>query len=97
MAAQDYDKASILMPDAPFLHYNIGCVQVQLADYAAAQKSFSRALELDPNFPSAYYGRGVAYILGGQTEQGLSDLSQAGEYGLYSAYNLIKKYSQTKK
>ena len=97
MVVQDYSKASDLMPDAPFLYYNIGCVQVQLADYSAAQRSFSRALELDPNFPSAYYGRGVAYILGGQIEKGLSDLSQAGEYGLYSAYNLIKKYSKEKK
>jgi len=68
-----------------------------LADYVAAQKSFSRALQLDSHFPSAYYGRGVAYILGGQTDEGLSDLSQAGEYGLYSAYNLIKKYSKEKK
>ena len=97
MVVQDYNKASDLMPDAPFLHYNVGCVQVQLADYLAAQKSFSRAIELDPHFPSAYYGRGVAHILAGQTEQGLSDLSQAGELGLYTAYNLIKKYSQTKK
>ena len=94
MVVQDYNKASDLMPDVPFLHYNIGCVQVLLADYLAAQKSFTRALELDSHFPSAYYGRGVAYILGGQTEQGLSDLSQAGEYGLYTAYNLIKKYSK---
>ncbi len=94
MAVQDYSKASELMPDAPFLHYNIGCVQVQLGDYVAAQKSFGRALKLDPHFPDAYYGRGVAYILGGQTEQGLNDLSQAGEYGLYTAYNLIKKYSK---
>ena len=97
MAVQDYDKASFLMPDAPFLHYNIGCVQVQLADYLAAQKSFSRAIELDPRFPSAYYGRGVAYILAGQIDEGLSDLSQAGELGLYTAYNLIKKYSKEKK
>ena len=94
MVVQDYNKAADLMPDAPFLYYNIGCVQVQLADYLAAQKSFSRAIELDAHFPSAYYGRGVAYILGGQTEQGLGDLSQAGEQGLYSAYNLIKKYSK---
>lgn len=94
MAIQDYSKASDLIPDVPFLHYNVGCLQVQLADYVAAQKSFTRALELDSHFPSAYYGRGVAYILGGQTEQGLSDLSQAGEYGLYTAYNLIKKYSK---
>lgn len=97
MAVQDYDKASLLIPDAPFLHYNIGCVQVQLADYHAAQKSFTRALELDPRFPSAYYGRGVAYILAGQIDEGLSDLSQAGELGLYTAYNLIKKYSKEKK
>lgn len=96
MVVQDYNKASDLMPDVPFLYYNIGCVQVQLADYAAAQKSFAHAIQLDSHFPSAYYGRGVAYILGGQTEEGLNDLSQAGEYGLYSAYNLIKKYSQTK-
>ena len=94
MVVQDYNKAADLMPDVPFLFYNIGCVQVQLADYMAAQKSFSHALMLDSHFPSAYYGRGVAYILGGQVEEGLSDLSQAGEYGLYTAYNLIKKYSK---
>ena len=97
MVVQDYNKASELMPDAPFLYYNIGCVQVQLADFGAAQRSFSRAVELDPQFPNGYYGRGVAYILGGLTEQGLSDLSQAGELGLYTAYNLIKKYSKEKK
>lgn len=92
MAVQDYGRASDLMPDAPFLYYDIGCVQVQLADYVAAQKSFGRAIELDPQFPSAYYGRGIACILGGQTQQGLGDLSQAGELGLYAAYNLIKQY-----
>ena len=97
MAVQDYNKASDLMPDAPFLYYNIGCLQVQLADYVAAQKSFTRALDLDSHFPSAYYGRGVAYILGGQIDEGLNDLSQAGELGLYTAYNLIKKYSKEKK
>lgn len=97
MAVQDYQKASDIIPDAPFLYYNIGYLQIELADYTAARKSFDRAIELDPRFPSAYYGRGIAYILGGQTEQGLSDLSQAGEYGLYTAYNLIKKYSKEKK
>ena len=96
MVVQDYNKASDLVPDVPFLHYNVGCVEVQLADYVAAQKSFSRAIALDPHFPSAYYGRGVAYILCGQIEEGLSDLSQAGELGLYTAYNLIKKYSKEK-
>ena len=31
----------------------------------------------------------------GQTDKGISDLSQAGELGLYSAYSLIKQYSKT--
>lgn len=97
MVLQDYSKASDILPDVPFLHYNIGCLQIQLADYPAAQRSFSRAIRLDNRFPSAYFSRGVANILGGQKEQGISDLSQAGELGLYAAYNLIKKYSKEKK
>ena len=97
MSLQDYTKAADLQPDAAFLHYNIGCLQVQLADYPAAIESFSLAIKMDAQMPSAYYSRGVAHILAGQTEDGLSDLSQAGELGIYSAYNLIKKYSKDKK
>ena len=43
--------------------------------------------------PEAYYNRGVAFILQNRIEQGLADLSRAGEMGLYQAYNLIKRYS----
>ena len=46
--------------------------------------------------PEAYFNRGVAYILDGNFDKGLADLSQAGEMGLYQAYNLIKTYSKAK-
>lgn len=97
MVLQDYNRALDILPQSPYLHYNIGCMMIKLADYAAAINSFGKAIELDSHFPDAYYGRGVAYLLNGQLSEGLSNLSQAGEYGLYSAYNLIKKYSNEKK
>ena len=51
---------------------------------------------MQPQFPEAYYNRGVVRLLDGHREEGLRDLSQAGELGLYSAYNLIKRYSNAK-
>lgn len=97
MVLQDYNRALDLLPQSPYLHYNVGCLMIKLADYNGAINAFSKAIELDAHFPEAYYSRGVAYILNGMLPEGLSDLSQAGEYGLYSAYNLIKKYANEKK
>ena len=97
MVLQDYTRALDILPQSPYLHYNIGCMMIKLSDYSAAINSFGKAIELDDHFPEAYYGRGVAYILNNQLPEGLSSLSQAGELGLYSAYNLIKKYSNEKK
>ncbi len=97
MVMQDYNRALDLQPQSPYLHYNLGCMMIKLADYVGAINAFSKAIELDSHFPDAYYSRGVAYILSGKLSEGLSDLSQAGEYGLYSAYNLIKRYANEKK
>ncbi len=97
MVLQDYVRAAELQPDMPCLYYNQGFLHVQLADYSSAIEAFTRALQEDEHFPEAYYSRGVVYLLTGKTDEGLSDLSQAGEYGIYSAYNLIKKHSNQKK
>lgn len=67
-----------------------------MMDYKGAVEAFSEAIRLDSKFPDAYFNRGVAYLLDGKSDEGLSDLSQAGEFGLYSAYNLIKRYSVKK-
>ena len=97
MVLQDYTRALDLLPQSPYLHYNVGCMMIKLSDYQGAIAAFGKAIELDNHFPDAWFGRGVAYILNGQLSEGLNNLSQAGEYGLYSAYNLIKKYSNEKK
>lgn len=94
MVLQDYTKAASLLPTSAYLHYNKGCVQVEMGEYSAAIESFSTAIELDGRFPAAYFSRGVAYLLYNQKDKAMSDLSQAGELGMYSAYSLIKRYSK---
>ena len=97
MVQQDYAHALELEPTSPYLLYNAACLKVQLSDYEAALQLFDKAIGQDPKFPDAYYSRGVTHILAGHVEQGLTDLSQAGELGLYTAYSLIKRYSVRKK
>ena len=69
----------------------------EILDIQNSRDAIAKALDEDEHFPEAYYSRGVIYLITGKTEEGLSDLSQAGEYGIYSAYNLIKRHSIQKK
>jgi len=88
-------RLTSLAPDMPYAWYNLGNLYLSQKDYGKARDAYTRALNADPRFPDAYYNRGLAAILDGNLQSGLADLSQAGEYGLYQAYNLIKRYSKT--
>ncbi len=94
LALKDLETINRLAPDLQYAHYNRGNVYVRLQDYDQAVEAYTRALDIDPQFPDAYYNRGVAHIKAGRLQDGLADLSRAGELGLYSAYNLIKRYSK---
>lgn len=93
-ALDDLKRAVQLAPDMLFAWYNMGNIYMSQKEYGHARDAYAKALNIDARFPDAYYNRGIAYILDGQVDLGLSDLSQAGEYGLYGAYNLIKRYSK---
>lgn len=80
----------------PLPYYNMGCIYLLLHDEKSAIDCFDSAVKVDPSFPDAYYNRGIAYMRLGKRDNALSDFSQAGEYGLYSAYNLIKQLSKIK-
>lgn len=96
MVLQDLTKCVEMNPEMSYAHYNRGNVFVRLADYSAAVHAYDEAVKLDAKFPDAFFNRGVAYLLNNEIDNGLSDLSQAGELGLYAAYNLIKRYSAKK-
>jgi len=92
----DYLRVVQLCPDMLYAQYNLAGVYVLTHDYERAQDAYTRVLAIDARFPDAYYNRGVVRLLMGQRDKALSDLSQAGEYGLYGAYSLIKHYSKEK-
>ena len=95
-ALMDLTAAIRHAPRCAYLYYNRGCVYVQRKDYACAIDDYTTAIALDPRLAEAYYNRGLARIDSGKTAEGVSDLSKAGELGLYTAYSLIKKYSKEK-
>ncbi|MBR6600576.1 MAG: tetratricopeptide repeat protein [Bacteroidaceae bacterium] len=90
----DLNKAIDLAPDFAYSYYNRGNVLSQLKDYRAAVVSYDEAIALEPNLAEAYYNRGLTYIFLGENAKGVADLSKAGELGLYSAYNLIKRFAE---
>ena len=96
LALEDLERVVSLEPDMLYALYNMGNIYQRLHEYDRAIEAYTRALQVDARFPDAYYNRGIVRLLDGYTEEGLSDLSQAGEYGLYGAYNLIKRYSKGK-
>ena len=90
----DLDKVVALMPDFPQAFFNRGNVQVKLNDFKSAVVDYSEAIRLDDRFAEAYYNRGLAYLYLGNTEEAIADLSKAGELGIFSAYNVIKRYKE---
>jgi Flp pilus assembly protein TadD len=57
--------------------YTLGRKAIENADQHAAIAFFQRAVSLDPNFPIAYNGLGVAYWNTGQTALGAQNTAKA--------------------
>ncbi len=88
----DFNQALRLDPQNAYLYYNRATLYAYRKDYQRAIADYTRALELDAHLAEAWYNRGLCCIFAGQKEKGISDLSKAGEMGLYTAYNIIKRY-----
>lgn len=73
-----------------YLYYNRGNVYAERHDYLHAIEDYTRSIELDPNLAEAWYNRGLVYMAAKRQEEAVSDLSKAGELGLYAAYSIIK-------
>jgi len=94
MIMRDLDKVIEQQPTFAFAYYNkanILCVQ---KDYKTAISNYTKAIECDSDFAEAYFNRGLTNLFIGQDKQGISDLSKAGELGIYQAYNLIQRFNK---
>ena len=89
---RDYDQVIRLQPDFSFAYYNKANILCTQRNWQAAIDNYTRAIEVDNDFAEAFFNRGLTYIYIDEVEQGLADLSRAGELGIYQAYNLITRF-----
>ena len=89
---RDYDHVLHMQPDFAFALYNKANILCAKKEYNDAITYYTKAIAQDGDFAEAYYNRGLTYVYIGENEKGLSDLSKAGELGIYQAYNLITRF-----
>ena len=94
LALKDLDKVVELSPNLVYAYYNKGNIYLKRNDYTSAISCFNKAIEVRPDFGAAYYNRGIAYFQLGNMEKGVRDLSKAGELGIMSSYNVLKRMSR---
>ncbi|MGL4294017.1 MAG: tetratricopeptide repeat protein [Bacteroidales bacterium] len=94
MVMRDYDKVIELDPKFVYAYYNRANVNCMQRNYDLALPDFNKAIELYPDFAEALFNRGLVYLYLGQNQKGIADLSKAGELGIISAYNILKRVSE---
>ena len=93
-AIQDMKAAAEILPDIPYIHFNLGNLYCLSSQMVEAMDSYSKAVELYPYLGDAYYNRGLVLIYLKDKEKGCIDLSHAGELGVRDAYSVISKYCE---
>lgn len=89
---RDYDYVMQLNPDFSFAYYNKANILCTQRDFRTAIRYYTDAIKCDGDFAEAYFNRGLTLIYIGETEEGINDLSKAGELGIFQAYNLITRF-----
>jgi archaemetzincin len=76
-AVSIYGAAIVRAPHNPSYHNDLGVALLALGDRAAAGQSFTRALELKPDYPHPYYNLGIVARENGEIEQADEYFSEA--------------------
>ena len=92
LVRDDLDRVIELLPDFSYAYLNRGNVSASLNDFKSAVLDYTAAIAINDRFAEAYYNRGIARIYIGKVQEGIADLSKAGELGMYQAYNVIKRF-----
>ena len=88
----DLSDAIVHAPKNAYLYYNRGTLNALRNDNMRAIDDYTKAIQLEKNLAEAYYNRGLVLIRLKKMDEAISDLSKAGELGIYQAYSVIKKY-----
>ena len=91
-AISDLEQAAALLPDIPYIWFNLGNLYCLSSRTIDAISSYDRAIGLYPYMGDAYFNRGLVLIYLKDKEKGCIDMSRAGELGVSDAYRVIDKY-----
>lgn len=89
---RDLDQVIRLLPNFSFAYYNKANLLCMQKDFRAAIQYYTLAISVDSDFAEAFFNRGLTHIFIDEVNEGLDDLSRAGELGIYQAYNLITRF-----
>lgn len=78
-AAEDYREVVRLDPANEEAHWGLGVILAQEGRYAAAERSYTRALEIAPLQPELYYNRAAARRMLGDRQGAIRDARRAVE------------------
>ncbi len=95
-ALEDMLSAASILPDFPYIYYNLANLYTLSSDLVKAIENYTRAIQFYPYMGDAYYNRGLVQIYLKDKEKGCLDLSRAGELGVGDAYSVIKKFCEEK-
>lgn len=91
-AIADLEAAAQILPDIPYIWFNLGNLYCLSSQMVVAMQSYDKAINLFPYMGEAYFNRGLVLIYLKDQEKGCIDLSKAGELGIADAYSVIDKY-----
>ena len=97
LADMELEQAARLSPGNVCVLYNRACLAAARGNSKGAIELLSEAIASDADFAEAYYNRGILCWQTGDRQQAMADFSQAGELGLFKAYNLLKQMLSEKK
>lgn len=90
-AAVTFKRCIDQAPQFAEAYYNYAYTLALQGKSAEAIENLNQAIDKKPNFALAYYNRGILHIFAENRQAAESDLSKAGELGIYQAYSIIKQ------
>ena len=65
-----------------------------MMDSDGAIDAITRAIEIEPDMAAAWFNRGYAHYSLGNRDAATTDISRAGQLGILSGYNLLKRMAR---
>jgi len=93
-AIEDLEKARDILPDVPYILFDLGNLYALSSRQLDAIESYDKAISAYPMMGDAYFNRGLMLIYLKDKEKGCIDLSRAGELGVGDAYSMINRFCE---